>query len=64
MSLLMTSGEDGAVQSRDWKPPVCYIKGFIENWTRIKQKQLDRGLICISRTKRREEKSTEINASQ
>lgn len=27
---------------------VCYIKAVIENLTRIKEKQPDRGLICIS----------------
>lgn len=30
------------------KTPVCYIKDIIQNLTRTTQKQLDRGLNCIS----------------
>lgn len=44
----MTSGEDGASQSRGRRNPSLYIIDVIENLTKIKQKQLDRGFNCIN----------------
>lgn len=40
----MTSGEDGASQSRGRRNPSLYIIDVIK----IKQKQLDRGFNCIN----------------